>query len=446
MIVVLFHYKKVFILSLLICFVAFSFGCSTSLKHYKPIEESLENNEFKKAPDLIKKAREEGNYSKKDRVLYYLDLGLANHYAGNFKQSNQNLETAERYIQELYTKSITKGGISLLTNNNQLPYYGEEYENIYINVFKAMNYEMLNKTSAAFVEIRDMYEKLEYMEQKYQQKAEMYKNNLNEDKYRSVKNIANKNNESLAIKSNFSNSALGRYFNYAMYSSNNEWDEANIDLRKLKLAFNTQPDIYNFNLPTNLIEKSSDDTRKNLVHAIALLGKGPVKKQIDIRLLLPNMGYMKFVIPEIKSRSTNISKVKLFKNEEPLVDLEKIEDVNRVASAVFQTKRPLIIFKNIARSILKGIGANVASDSTDKNARAFVRLASIIYTEFSEQADLRTSRLLPGEFHIASFYLPRGKNELTVKYYSHNEVVSSEIIRFHVSPGGFNLLELINLN
>jgi hypothetical protein len=309
-----------------------------------------------------------------------------------------------------------------------------------------MNYKMLNQPNAAFVEIRDMYEKLEYMEQKYQQKAEMYKNNLNEDKYRSVKNIANKNNESLDIKSNFSNSALGRYFNYAMYSSNDEWDEANIDLRKLKLAFNTQPDIYNFSLPTNLIEKSPNDTRKNLVHAIALLGKGPVKKQIDIRFLLPNIGYMKFVIPEIKSRGSNISKVKLFKNEKPLVDLEKIEDVNRVASAVFQTKRPLIIFKNIARSISKGIGANVASDSTDKNARAFVRLASIIYTEFSEQADLRTSRLLPGEFHIASFYLPRGKNELTVKYYSHNEVVSSEVIRFHVSPGGFNLLEVINLN
>lgn len=432
--------------ALVLCILFVAIGCGTSVRHYKPVEKAIDNREYEKAPDLIQEAREKGYYTEKDRVLYYLDLGLTNHYAGNYEASNRNLERAEESIQELYTRSISQKGFSLITNNNQLPYYGEEYENVYINVFKALNYEGLNQTSKAFVEIRDMYEKLQYIDQKYQKKADVYKQNMGQEKYNQVKYIAQTNKQNINIKSNFKNSALGRYFNYAMYSSNNEWDEARIDLQQLKSAFASQPQIYNFSVPDQLIQNPLNASDKVLVHAIALLGKGPVKKQNEQRFVVPNFGYIKFVVPKIHPRGSKISQVKLFRDNELVVSLEKIEDVNRVATAVFNTKRPLIVFKNITRSLSKKISANVAADSADGGAELLINIASLFYSEISEQADLRTSRLLPGEFHIASFYLPRGDHILTARYYSGESLVSSEQIQLTASPEQFNLIEAIHLN
>ncbi len=78
-------------------------------------------------------------------MLYYLDLGMLHHYAGNYAKSNEFLQKAEYAIEELFTASVSKIATSLLLNDNALDYSGEDYEDIYLNIFKALNFIALGK-------------------------------------------------------------------------------------------------------------------------------------------------------------------------------------------------------------------------------------------------------------------------------------------------------------
>lgn len=434
---------------LMIVFLFVFIGCGTHVKHYKSIKKCLDQKKYQKPPNLVKKAREEGIYEKKDRVLYYLDLGLAHHYASCYKQSNENLERAEQYMRELYTKSISKKGWSLLTNNNQLPYYGEEYENLYINVFKALNYVQLNEPKEAFVEIRDMYEKISYMEQKYEKKEDKYKSStLKRSLNDKVKKAMKKKRNNLEINKTFSNSALGRYFNYTMYTSSKDWNDARISFKNMREAFIEQKGIYNFPFPRSVIQPQPEESEKAIVHSIALLGHGPVKEQQEIRMPIPSIGFLKFVMPELKPRGTSITSVRLFQDDKLVARLQKMEDVNRVAEAVFRMKKPLILYKNLFRTVSKEIGGEVAAQAAEEAggnaAELAADIATAIYTEVSEQADLRTTRLLPGVFRVASFYLPHGRNHLQAKFYSDGRVVRSKKINLYASSSDFNIIELVS--
>ncbi len=143
------------------------------------------------------------------------------HYNGNFVQSNTLLTKAEKAFDELYTKSIGRGAASMLLNDNVLEYSGEDYEDVYLNVFKALNYVELDKFDDAFVEIRKINEKLSLLEQKHKKMAKQF--NKSKDKKKSFETGKNK----------FHNSALGRYLSMLLYRAEGKMDDARIDKEKI---------------------------------------------------------------------------------------------------------------------------------------------------------------------------------------------------------------------
>ena len=50
------------------------------------------------------------------------------HLSGDYENSNRYLEDAEKRIDSLYTKSITTESGAMFTNDNLLPYEGEDFE------------------------------------------------------------------------------------------------------------------------------------------------------------------------------------------------------------------------------------------------------------------------------------------------------------------------------
>ncbi len=440
--------KKAFV-CLLFPLLLFLPACGTSLKHYKSIDKSLHSGDYNQPIKVLKKAREKGSYEKKDRVLYYLELGMANHYAGNYKKSIEQLDEAEHAMQELFTKSISNIGKSLLTNDNELPYRGEPYEDIYINFFKALNYAHLGDQSAAKVEIRKVYEKLSNMERKFERQASSYQEAVSTGDLvnpKAKKALKDRASNLETANLNFHNSALGRYMGYSMYMSEQDWDDARIDMKKIKEAFMNQPEIYNFD-PPKLLKTTSPPRGKGVVHAFALLGQGPVKIQETTRIKVSDdVGQVKLALPEMKMRGTDIDRVRIYNNGRQVTELEKIENINRVAKAVFEMKEPLILFKTLLRVTVKEFATDKASDQASGSAGLALAIAGEIYKEVSEQADLRTCHLLPGQVNVKSFYLPTGNHKLTAKYYSNGQVVDVRKITMKVKPDSLNLLELVNLN
>jgi hypothetical protein len=422
-----------------LCILVLLSGCATNLSQYGPIERSLQNRDYKKTVDLIQDAKSV-NFEKKDRVLYSLELGLAQHYADLYKESNHRLTLADGYIDELYTKSISNMGYSFLTNSTELPYRGEPYENIYLNAFKSLNYAHLQKPQAVFVEIRKIQNKLNVMERRFKQMAQEYEesalSSLNDTSV-----LKRKNASFQAGESRFYSSALGHYLSYLMYLNQGELDDARIDLNNLREAFKNQPGIYNFELP-DLPRDPSVDSDKARVNVFALLGQGPIKIQEGVRVRYKDH-YVKWVYPELIKRGTKITRVVVSRQNEQLATLDKLEDVNRVSKAVFEVKEPIIKAYNFVRAVSKSIVTNELVKNTDNPILA--TLAKVTSQEFTENADLRTTRLLPGEIHVGHVTVPAQQPiTLTFHYYSNGQRIAEETVTRTFHNDALNFVEIEN--
>ncbi|RLD53794.1 MAG: hypothetical protein DRJ01_18905, partial [Bacteroidetes bacterium] len=332
-------------------------------EQYIGLDEKLKTQNYAGAISQIDSAKERF-YKKKERVLYYLDIGMLYHYNREFQKSNEMLTKAENTMDELFTKSISRAATSILLNDNSLEYCGEDYENIYVNIFKALNYLGLDQFDEAFVEIRRIDQKLSVLEDKYKKIAKQYNRSKN------------KKNNFKTGKSRFQNSALGRYLSLLIYRTENKLDDARIDLNKIKEAWELQSSIYNFRMPD--FDNYLTENNKVKIDFISFIGRSPEKKAKTLyihtednlliigktkeissskqelsRLDVINWkgikkGYhFKFQLPYMIKRSSNIGKVKIFIDDKPELVLQNIESIEEVAFETYKIKEPITYLKTI---------------------------------------------------------------------------------------------------
>ena len=242
-----------------------SFSCSsmsTSKDQFLGIEEMLANRNFTGAIAQIETAKDDF-YKEKEKVQYYLDIGMLYHYNGEWEKSNEALTAAEYAIEELFTESMSKAALSLLLNDNAKDYGGEDYEDVYLNVVKSLNYFHLGLYNDAMVEVRRVNIKLGMLEDKYRELAAEYNKS---DEAESDLNIG---------ENTFHNSALARYMSMLLYRADGEWDDAEIDKNYLIDAFQMQSHLYNFPVPAlDTYLEPSDNAKVNF---ICFTGRGPDK-------------------------------------------------------------------------------------------------------------------------------------------------------------------------
>ncbi len=94
-------------IKLIVLLIAFSIsGCgsvATKHKFYEPITADLKARKYGDAVAKVDAALADKKYSKKDRLLYYIDAGMTKHYAGMHNPSNEKLTMAEDAAEELFT-------------------------------------------------------------------------------------------------------------------------------------------------------------------------------------------------------------------------------------------------------------------------------------------------------------------------------------------------------
>jgi hypothetical protein len=144
-------------------------GCTLSQSHYLLVDKSLLTSDYQEADAIIRQA--EKDYGAKSRVLYGMDRGMTLQLAGEYEQSNRVLEEAEEEVDRLYTRTVRTETAAFMTNDNTLPYEGEPYEQVMINVLKALNYASLNRWQDALVEARRMDHRLNVLADRTKDKA-----------------------------------------------------------------------------------------------------------------------------------------------------------------------------------------------------------------------------------------------------------------------------------
>jgi hypothetical protein len=133
-------------------------GCGFSANHYLLIDQSLLANDPRRADAIM--AQAESEYGSRNRLLYDMDRGMTLHLAGDYVQSNSLLEQASLEVERLYTRTIRTETAAFLTNDTMLPYEGDPYEHVMINVVKALNYAAMGQLMEAVVEARQIDHRL----------------------------------------------------------------------------------------------------------------------------------------------------------------------------------------------------------------------------------------------------------------------------------------------
>jgi len=130
------------------------------------LKTSIENQDYEESLATLE---ENDQYRKgKNRLVYYMETGAMLYYLDRFEESNAYFQKADYYIED-YQKKIGNVLLSSLSNPYASGYKGEDFEALFINYYKALNYIALNQNDEALVEVKRMNILLNLMNDIYPQ-------------------------------------------------------------------------------------------------------------------------------------------------------------------------------------------------------------------------------------------------------------------------------------
>jgi hypothetical protein len=425
-----------------VCVIGLFFSCATASFHR--VDGALNEGDYGESVRLLEDDRS-SLYHSGNEILYFLDKGMLTHYAGFYGESSGLLETGEQAIEEAYTKSIVQELGTYLLNDNVRDYAGEDYEDIYINSFNALNYYHRGDMEEALVEIRRMNNKVRNLADRYG----VLTSNLQRKALE----------ESLAIPPNpqapsaFNDSALARYLGMLFYRGGGYGDDARIDGDYLRLVFANSPSLYPHPLPASLEGELSIPPGMARLNLLAFAGLSPVKKANTLRLPIGKGHYVKIALPELVYRPSQISRIELVLDDGQRFPLELLEDIQTIAGETFKARQGVIYLKSVIRASLKGAGSAVFDSLAEKSEGdasllySLLSLGTQIFAEVSEQADLRISRYFPARAYVGGITLDPGFYSFDIVYYgaSGRTLASFRHEAVPVQENRLNLVEAVCL-
>ena len=426
----------------------FLVSCASTSAFYTGVENNIADGNYGAALDQVRANRPA--YGDKSTVLYNLDVGLLFHYAGVPDSSNIYFFAAEKEIGELFTRSVTLAAASMLLNDNVLPYEGEDFEKVLVNVFLALNYAQKGEPDDALVEARKVDEKLREYARQYEGK-----NKYQED-------------------------AFIRYVTGVLYESRGEVNDAFIAYRKAFETYRVYTKEYGTPAPSFLLDDlvrtatlmSFDDEAASYramggraytsggvpsgsVIVLVYSGRGPVKQEVRPKVSIPDekavihtfqVALPKFVARHQAGRRYSVD-VRQGEGVTPmLATTEVAEDVTAIAARTLEDRLSLIYLKSGGRALLKFLAAEKAKSELSKNSDDKVRnflgsLAVDLTVAVTEQADVRTWRTLPAEFQIARLNIAPGDYTVRVSSSDGKYILPGEPVNVRAGKSTFLIVD-----
>ncbi len=187
-------------------------GCGGFFRHYDVAPNGLERTDYELRRLLSEERYDTAfahirndRYAPKDDLLRQLYVGLIAHYAGRHKEAANALEHAAALADDRYTKSISRGALSLVTSDYALKYEPSTTERLLLPYYAALDYLTAGDGAGAAVEARRIATLLERAR----------------DDHRDV--------DPAVVR-------FLRYFSGAVFESNGDLNDANVAYRNAVLA------------------------------------------------------------------------------------------------------------------------------------------------------------------------------------------------------------------
>jgi len=359
-------------------------------------------------------SKRESIIKRQGSLIMDMDAGLLSRLSGEYKLSNEQLSSSERKIQEAYTESVTANIASFIINDNTRDYQGEAYEDLYLNVFKALNYLHLGEEESALVELNRSIEKQSLLKQKYETQAKKV------TKYANDKGVENTNMETYSIA--FSSSALANYLSMIVARGIGDDNLFRYSLSQVERSFHTQPTLYPFAIPTSITQEAepipSKMARLNLVAFNGLL---PQKQEVVEGVYVSRNNFAKIAYPVMVAKKSPIQRVVVSLEDGTSFQLEKIESLSSIAIETFKASSSLSRLKAVTRSMMKALGvaiydSEIRKDSQPTVGEELLSMVMKIFNYASESADVRSSHFLPSTAWVGFADLKPGEYTLNVAF------------------------------
>lgn len=183
-----------------------------------------------------------------DALLYHLELGIVKHLQGDYSGSNELLSQADRIAEQLETTSVTDTLAVMMSNPRQGPYGGAEFEKMFINYYKAMNYfgiaqnassrnQRLDALDGARVESRRLIIRLNDLNSRKGTYAEQ--KDKDEQTFTQLLKIFEKLQGNLIDMDQlqYRDDAMAHYLTGISFEMNGEYDDARISYQKAATSY-----------------------------------------------------------------------------------------------------------------------------------------------------------------------------------------------------------------
>ena len=376
---------------------------------FSKLDQNLASGDCPAAIALIDES--DGAYGSNNRLIYLLDAAMVNMQCGNLDAAQSNFRSAEDLAERLWTESITRNALSLVTNDTVLAYAGEDFERVMIHLMSAIGYLQANQPDDALVEARRLDTLLAVYNDKYEKK-----NNYKED-------------------------AFARYLSGILHEADGAWDEAFIDYRRAVDVYREDYRAYGTVLPGMLMadlvraasaadrladiegliaadridssHRSDEPPDQAKVVFITFAGYAPQKMQ-DMVVVPTSHGPIGVAFPRMVVTPPRCSqgRLNLYGGDQFFEsDLVLVEDINRIAVKNLEDRKGRILTKAIARAVAKQVAIHSIARSRDNrnDQRTIEAILNLVNILLVERADTRSWQTLPGRIYMTRMFVPAGK-------------------------------------
>jgi hypothetical protein len=390
-------------------------GCATYSAGFAAVETQLAARNYEAALQAL----ENQSHATRDRVLYLLNKGMLLRMKRDYAASNEAFEAAKQLMDQLYGLSLREQTLTFVINDASTSYVGEEYEQVLVHLYKALNYLDLRQLNEARVEALQVDLKLRQFGER-----------IPDNKY--------------------TEDAFARYLTGLIYEELGEWSDALIAYRKAYEAYLKYQKNYGLRVPrflqedllrlaqrqglTDEVERykrafginqwRSMQERAELGELVFIMniGLAPIKREMSTALPDPNSGHIvRISLPYYESRPSAITGARLQAGTAQ-ASTELVEDIGAIANQALNAKMPVITARAVARAAVKAAAAREARKqankrSNDDSAAAAMLLAFAVEatTILTERADTRSWLTLPSTVQLARLPLSPGTYTVRVE-------------------------------
>jgi hypothetical protein len=419
-------------------------GCVTRFDTSREVLAPLHaQGRFDEAARLLDDPETKADYGEKNRLLWWLERGAVASALDQHEVTLDTLEKAESYMEVHREPTGSDEFARWLLNDTAAPYYGEPYEDLYVNVLKLLaQLERGEVQGGATVEARRMAGKADVLRDRYvrtdaalreRSRAESRSSGSQSsgDAFSAATSSASTRfSSSSGVAGDFIETTLGTYLTAATFMASGDRDLQEVAGRRLESAIRLQGSLVGPVDPSKFETLGTRRLADGNVLIVGLSGRGPTKVPERIGPIPIYTWPVYFELPQLVGGSAEVGSVRVLV-ESPAggtattTGLDFVEDMRSVATENHRRQLPQIYARTYLRSSIKAAAAAIGTEVARSQARSgdtrdLVTIGGIIaglaLVMGTEKADLRSWTFLPGRADAGFITLPPGEHAVRLEF------------------------------